>query len=252
MSKKLFISLTPLLAVVALAMPAAAAAFGDAPHVHWFLGAPSNASRLGEGGIPATIPTISWGTLELASEKESSYPCEFVAAGDVTNPGVGAAGPNGIAETESFASFYGCNYPECPASSGLEKQVKGEGLPWPSELGEETVEGKRVIRDHSKEVEWTILCVLKGKYEGYPALPTALATRACAGPNYPEGPKALSNGELDPQFVNGTSSTVQSRAIFTGAPYHLECGFESEPDPLTITERLKTITYEHGALYTAD
>jgi len=263
MSKKLFISLTPLFAVVAFAMSAAAAQAAnnppDTPHVHWFSQSPAAATRLGEpGGSPERIATLSWGTLQLASEKKAPITCENVGGGDVYNPGPfgegagkGREAPNGKDETESFAP-YDCTDEECPAVAGLELRVLGEGLPWPSELEEAVVGGKRVIRDVSKEVQVTIICVVAGKYEGYPETPALVAPPTeCAGPNT-EAVKAKSNGESDPELINGTSATVQSRAKFTGEPDHLECGTEAEPNKGTTTETLKTITYEKGALYTSD
>jgi hypothetical protein len=244
MGKKLFISLAPLLVTVAFAMVPVAQA--DTPP-HWFVGG----IRLGEGVEPNPAPTISWGTLELTSEKKAPLHCENVNGGDIENPApVGPAGPAGVDETESF-NPYDCFDEECPASLGLELQVKGEGLPWPSKLTEE-VGPPRVIRDVSTEVEVTVICVVKAKYEGYPGLPTLVAPpTACAGPN--SGPtKALSNGESDPSLIKGTSATIQSRALFTGEPDHLECGTEAEPNKGTTINSLKTITYNKGALYTAN
>jgi len=245
MSQTLSISLAPLLATVAFAMVPATAQADTPPH--WFLGAPGNASRVGESGIPNPLPTISWGTLDLFPEKSGLVLCNnVVAAGYVENPPpVSASGPAGVDLTESF-NPYDCVDGECPAEFGLELQVKAEGLPWPSRL-EEEVGPPRVIRDRSTEVELSVLCVAKGKYEGYPGLATLMAPPIlCTGVGGP------SNGEFDPRVVKGTSATIQTRLIFTGEPTQLECGNEAEPNSARISEALKTITYEKGSLYTAN
>jgi len=73
MHKKLLLSLVSLPAIVAFAM-VPAAAHADSPP-HWFLGTPGGSNRLGESGIPATIPTISWGTLLFATGNLPFHPC---------------------------------------------------------------------------------------------------------------------------------------------------------------------------------
>jgi len=135
MSKKLFISLAPVLAVAAfVVMPASALA---APH--WT----SGGAVIKEGKV---VPTIGWGTLSLESAA-GTITCLNSSIGFVENPVGGGAGKDA---TETFNPIK-CSAPSCPA----EIEVKAEGLPWPSEL-EEPEAG--LIRDKFTGIKVRIRC----------------------------------------------------------------------------------------------
>ncbi len=107
---------------------------------HWY----KNSVKVKQGAV---VPTLSWGTLTLASE-EGAVTCETSALGVVENPAGGFAG---VGETDSFNSA-DCvlSSGECKASQGLEEIVTSEEMPWGSELEEGTFNGKPVVRDRTK------------------------------------------------------------------------------------------------------
>jgi hypothetical protein len=157
MSKKLCISLAPLVAIAAfVVMPVAAQA--ASPHFY-------------RGGISLkagqVVPTLAWGTLTLtplAPSKQLPTSCENAAGANAENPG-GPAGAPGRGKTFQFTSW-NCTNAACPPSeiefppgsskkiskefivfpgtSVLTKEVKteggyaGESLPWSTELIEAT------------------------------------------------------------------------------------------------------------------
>ncbi len=111
---------------------------GGAPH--WY----KDGVQVKQGTV---VPTLSWGTLTLASE-EGAVTCRTSALGAVENP---AGGPAGLGETDSFNSA-DCvlSSGECKASEGLEVMVTPEEMPWGSELEEGTFNGKPVVRQRTK------------------------------------------------------------------------------------------------------
>jgi len=143
MSKKLFISIMPLLATAAfVVMPAAA----QAATPHWY----SNGKVIPAG---EQVPTLSWGTLTLTnSVTEESVSCQNAALGYNENPSGG--GP-GVGETDSFATA-NCvallkgKPTECTPQNGLEAVVTAEYLPWGAELENGTFGTKSIIRNRTK------------------------------------------------------------------------------------------------------
>jgi len=131
MDRKLFISVVPLLAVVALAMtPVAAQAKQcttgskvEGPCPHWLVG-----GKQGTGPISVSL----WGTLSVPSEG-GTITCENAAIGDVSNPAVVKPATDGASGEDSlFFSSGFCVEGACPGVA-YEQAV---GQPWPSELVE--------------------------------------------------------------------------------------------------------------------
>jgi len=122
MSKKLLISLAPLLAITAFAvMPVAAQAVPQ-----WY----------SEGHViteeEGKVPVIEWGNLTLKGAAELS--CHNAIGGYVENPGANA----GVGATEAFATWNCTASYECPAGS---RPGAGPSLfPWTGTL--EEVSGK--------------------------------------------------------------------------------------------------------------
>jgi len=210
MSKKLLMSLTPLLATVAfVAMPAMAQATP-----HYFT-----------NGSEVTTPkaVIGWGELEFKSEKKAAFNCQNVTAGDLENPG-GGKGAAGAGLTEVFAP-YDCVNPECPEGSGVELQVRAEALPWPNVLTE-PVSG--TIRIESKGVEFDILCGIIGSkaatdtddYE-LVAAPTVCTGTTPGSHNGVSSPKAINN------LAGGNTSENAARVQFDVESGSFECGAEA-------------------------
>jgi len=223
MSKKLLMSLTPLLATVAfLAMPALA----QAATPHYF----TNGTEVKEAK-----QVMAWGELEFKSEKKAAFTCQNVVAGDMENPEGGGHGA-GTGLTEVFAP-YDCVDAECPEGSGVELQVRAEALPWPSVLTE-AVAG--TIRVESKGVEFDILCgVIGSKAAADPddyelvAAPT-VCTGTTAGSH---------NGTSSPKAINGagTNSETPGRIQFDEPSGSFECGAEAGKG---VTRKvLKTMEY---------
>jgi hypothetical protein len=175
MSKKLSISLAPLVAIAAfVVMPAAAQA--AAPH-YFVSGAP-----LAAGDVK---PVLAWGTLTLNAElpsKQGPSSCENASGGNVENPG-GVAGPAGRGKTLDFASW-NCTNPGCPPGEvefppGSSKKVgkefivfpgptvippkvggySKESLPWPNELIESPTALPSKIRLKSEGVVVVLGCI---------------------------------------------------------------------------------------------
>ena len=141
MSKKLIISLAPLLATAAfVVMPAVAQA---APH-HWY----KNNVLVPEG---EKVFTVSWGTLALESAA-GKVECKNVIGGYSENPIGGGAGVDAI---QSFNAY------ECVDSCPVVFEVKAEKLPWPTEL----IEVAGVQRDQTKKVAIRFKCYLPGPPE---------------------------------------------------------------------------------------
>jgi len=119
MSKKLLISLAPLLAIAAFAvMPVAAQA---APH--WY----SEGTPIAETG--EQIPVIEWGNLTLKGAAELS--CHNAIGGYIDNPAGGGAGVGG---TEAFATWNCVASYACP--EGSRPGAAPSLLPWTGVLEE--------------------------------------------------------------------------------------------------------------------
>jgi len=140
MSKKLLISIVPLLATAAFVVMPAAAQAGPEYYV--------NGAHLKVGEIK---PTLSYGTLTLAVPGHPSVSCQNAALGYIENTLVSVGPPEvtqGIDETDNFdTSNCKLSTGECPSSEGLEVVVTAEELPWGSKL--EYVEGEKYIRDRT-------------------------------------------------------------------------------------------------------
>jgi RHS repeat-associated protein len=123
MTKKLLISVAPLIATLAFAMvPTAAQA---APQ--WY----SEGSKIEENG--EKIPVVEWGNLTLKGAAELS--CHNAIGGYVENPAGGGAGKDA---TEAFATWNCVANYECPA--GSRPGAAPSELPWTGTL--EEVSGK--------------------------------------------------------------------------------------------------------------
>ncbi len=133
MSKKLLLSVAPLLVTVAFAaMPAVSQA---TPQFY------KNGTVISAG---TNVPTISWGTLNLAAGG-TTVTCENAALAYVLN--VSSAGKG---ETVNFATA-NCSLStgECKPSQGLEVVVTAEELPWGLELETGTFSGKETVRERT-------------------------------------------------------------------------------------------------------
>jgi len=136
MSKKLLISVAPLLATVAFAMAPAAA---QAANHQWY----SEGSPISSTPIPVTI----WGNLSLKGAAEIN--CHNVIGSDVDN--VGGIGKGFI---ETFGSWDCTSNFACPA--GTSPGVEPQNLPWPNEL----IETAGKIRSQTTGVEVVIGCTV--------------------------------------------------------------------------------------------
>jgi len=127
MSKKLCISLAPLVAIAAfVVMPAVA----QAAIPHYYV----NGESLAAGD---KRPVLAWGTLTLtplAPSKQLPTSCENSAGSKVENPG-GPGGPAGKGKTEDFSSW-NCTNAACPPSEiefppGSSKKIAKEFIVFP-------------------------------------------------------------------------------------------------------------------------
>jgi hypothetical protein len=132
MSKKLLISLAPLVATVAFAVTPGVAQASP----HWY----KNGVLIPAG---TAVPTLSWGTLTLAAGT-TSVSCQNAALAYSENPTGGGAGES---ETDNFATS-NCTVSsgECKAAEGTEIQVTPESLPWGAVLEEGTFNSKPTTR----------------------------------------------------------------------------------------------------------
>jgi hypothetical protein len=133
MSKKLLLSVAPLLVTVAFAaMPAVSQA---TPQFY------KNNTLIKSG---ENVPTISWGTLNLAAGG-TTVTCQNAALAYILN--VSNAGKG---ETVNFATA-NCSLStgECKPSQGLEVVVTAEELPWGLELEEGTFSAKPTVRQRT-------------------------------------------------------------------------------------------------------
>jgi hypothetical protein len=130
MSKRLLISIVPLLATAGLAvMTSAAQGFGNtAPWPAYY----SNGLKVPVG---TQVPTLSWGTLTLAVPGHPAVTCQNAAIGYAENTEPETGKTRGIDETDSFATS-NCRLStnECKTSEGVEAVVTPEYLPWASKL----------------------------------------------------------------------------------------------------------------------
>jgi hypothetical protein len=214
MSRKLFISLAPPLAIAALAMgPATAQA---APHYYF--------NNVIVGTAPKNV--TAWGTITLALTKPASLvgtsiTCHNSAAGQIENPG-GVAGGAGTGNTEMFATYKCESEKNC--ALGETTMVKAERLPstlppgvagtgWPSALTEEVV---GTIRAETKNIEVDVICVNAGKVEKETKFdifsgekgqrPKSVKGTSALHPGFLEF--GVGSGELE---VVGSSNTVSGR-----------------------------------------
>jgi hypothetical protein len=158
MSKKLFISLAPLLAITALAVvPASSGAA-----VRYYKNFPPTSEYTPGGGH---FHVIAWGKLTLSPEPAVAAvtTCENMASGYIENPATLTA--NGIGATERFATW-NCENKECPAGKvtigGVEFEKEFEvvsppqSFPWPSEEIEET---PTLFRTRTEPVTVELACM---------------------------------------------------------------------------------------------
>lgn len=187
MSKKLFISLAPLLAIAAFAVTPM-----EAQAAHYTVGGVT------AGSEPTTV--IGWGTLTLTTVVggTGNITCHNASAGTIDNvAGVGHG------STQVFAT-YDCESTTCPA----ENAATAEALPWPSVLTEAKV---GTIRSETTKVKVKITCK---------AGETLLGGANFVGANFPtvkKGSSALHPGfiEFDPASgeleVEGSGGTVKGK-----------------------------------------
>ncbi len=185
MSKKLLLSIAPLLAVVAFAaMPAVSQA---APQYY------KNGKLVTEG--EGAVPIISWGTLNLAAGGVT-VTCQNAALAEAANKS-GA----GVGETVNFSTA-NCSLStgECKPAQGLEVVVTAEELPWASFLEAGELSGKPVDRSRTtaakpgtpslsdgnlfqstEGAQVTTHCVFRGEQIGV----KETIESVCSHPNYP-------------------------------------------------------------------
>jgi hypothetical protein len=214
MSKKLFISFAPLLAIAAFAvMPVAAqAAAGEG---HWFVGG----SILKEG---VKTPTVTWGGSTNLSQTSNigEINCRGVGGGTIENPKGGTAGVG----TTDLSNFFECK------SLGCEKAAGETGLPltsyaitnagergWANKITGTSPEFNQTIGE-----EFTAFTTYPDPTTAHPHEIMALVT--CETPPGFEphvvGVAATFQGELKPKIgpgQNGTSSSKPSAVTFSGA-----------------------------------
>ncbi len=136
MSKKLLISLAPLVATAALAVVPAVSQATEPFYLKNGVKAPAAATQV-----------IAWGTLTLSGAAEIT--CKNAVAGNIENPASGA----GTGSTAVFAT-YGCESVICTEHPGTQPGVEAKKLPWPNVL--EVVEG--AVRQKSTGVDVTVGC----------------------------------------------------------------------------------------------
>ena len=219
MSKKLTISLAPLLVVAAfVVMPTVAQAV---PHYY---------SNLSKGEEGKRIPYISWGKLSLTSSKGGSpVECENAVGGYDENPTGGGAG---LEATNGWAA-YNCTDAECEAAGGHigvifeNEKTPGQSLKleWPGELTEVKA---GTIRLKSTNVRVYTHCQ-------FVALPsterpgtgpfTGLEEKETKEYNAPGSTICTTTapGTSEPKLKNGTNAEKPSKTEFDGVGF-LECG----------------------------
>jgi len=192
MSKKLFIGLAPVLAIVAFAMMPVVA---QAEEPHYF-----------QNGVLQTATNrtvIAWGTLTLKTNKGGTgeLTCHNSVAGTIKNPEGGGAGEG---STQVFAT-YDCEKIPC-ATFGLgEPQVKAEKLPWPSK--EESI-GVHEARSTSTGVKVAIGCEEAPGTEKF--IPLVKDFGSNKPQNFNGGGKASNPGFV--QFATGSGELEQEPA----------------------------------------
>ena len=246
MSKKLTMSLAPLVVVAAfVVMPAVSQA--ATPHYY------ANGVIQAEG---VKVPYISWGKLALTSSNGGSpVECQNAVGGYEENP---TGGGSGKEETQGWAA-YNCTDAECEAAGGKigvifeNEKTPGQAvkLNWPGELTE-AVAG--TIRLTSSNVRVYTHCQFvalpptekagTGPFEGleekseteYNAPGSAICTTA-------------SPGSSSPKLTAGSSTAKPSKTEFSGgAGGELECGTGGKG---VTTGKLKTMGFEESELLVA-
>jgi hypothetical protein len=190
MSKKLFISLAPLLAITAFAvMPMVAQAEGT----HYY----KNGTKLKEG---VKTPTISWGTLTLTSGA-GTVSCKNVVGGYAENPVGGGAG---VGVTQNFAT-YECVTAECPL------ETRAEGITNPEKNGNKgwfgsITEAEGVSRLETTGVDVIIGCWTQG--------PSGSGAGSTSERGTPVAPLLPFKGTSTPKLKNGTTAGKPSKVEF--------------------------------------
>jgi len=189
-----FLSLAPLLAIVAFAvMPAAAQA---APHFY------SNHVILGEetgGPGEEGKDIIAWSKLTLETKTVGTIVCENEFGGDAYNPPAAAAGE---AKVDAYA-VYDCTNESCEVALNSKQEIVPEGLnkfgEWESKLTEAEAGVPRLKVGNAT-----------------PNSPTAIKFLISCPPNGLGEIKVKSEGELTPKVKNGT--------LIGSAPSKIEFG----------------------------
>jgi hypothetical protein len=199
MSKKLLLSLAPLIAVVAFVV-APTAAQANSPHYY------VNNVRVGDPAFERVagekVPVLAYGHLSLTPEGATiPTECENAVSGYLENPAPGGvAAPAGAGVTEAFDAF-NCHNTECTEHGGKIGVIfENEGalgrtlqIKWPSIL-EEKVAGKPRIK--STGVAVYVHCQF-----AYAAPTEKLIT---------EGPLKGTEERNTPEFNGGTKVTCQT------------------------------------------
>jgi len=226
MSKKLFISLAPLVVVAAFAvMPVAAQA--AAPHFY------SAGTEIKPGTV---VPVVSWGGKTNLSQTSNigEINCRGVGGGTLENPVGGGAG-EGISRE---STFFECKSEKC------EKAATEDGIPLTpyatTNEGTNALEGKPLAWKNiltggpgATEISETIGEPFSGTF-GKPTAGEIVADVNCETPPGFEphivGVAAKFEGELNPKMKNGAKEgSKPSEAVFSGAPtgaLHSEVGGE--------------------------
>jgi len=220
MSKKLFTSIAPLLAVAAFAaMPVAAQAVTQ----HWY----KSGSILAAG---TSEPIITWGGETNLSQNSGigEINCRQTGGGTIENPIGGGAG---IGRTNAVF-FFECKSPQCEAQVREKFGVEGRGTAttqnnpaatkepafpgWNNVLEESTVAGVSSIREKVGEP------FVSFKTPSPPGMIRATVGCEIAASKTPVV-EAIFEGELKPEVgaakggnVNGTSASKPSIARFNG------------------------------------
>jgi hypothetical protein len=227
MTRKLSLSLAPMLAAAALALAPATAQAN--PPVHW----QENDKAIATG---VKAPTISWGTLELASTAQTTK-CRTASTANVEN-----ASTQANEEVVMFASY------ECKGTGG--ECVGGGGTPALSAAPGVGPAWRATANEEGTELEGTF----RQSYEG------VVLNASCTFENLVAENLTFQTGELEggstagtftPAFSNGSTATKPSEVSFDSLSGSLVAGSgtteEDKPcNPIsgTPTGKLKTVGYK--------
>jgi hypothetical protein len=258
MSKKLLMSVAPLLATVAfVVMPAVAQAHEP---VYWVNGA--KLPRLGpEEGKP--VPYVSWGTLTLSNSLNPAHPvtCENAVGGSVWNP-EGAESPG--EEVTNGWTAYNCKQEECDNQGGklqvlMENEatpglIAGVGLEWKGKLNGNT--SNTTIKLKSTNVKVFVSCQFAAVPPEETVLSAPLFVRTTSEVEA-EGTNCTTNeaegGVQNPLNVNESPyhpEPAKPQKLKFGAGGELYCTVKFENPETKVVEEVKSKGATSGTLKT--